>query len=321
MKHIRSRYSKSHLFALATIILWASAFPLTKLALGYYSVHSIGVLRYTAASAVLLIIALFKKIGLPALKDIPKFLVSGALGFTVYMIVFNEASRTLSSATGSILISSAPVITALLAGLVFRERIHPLGWAAIGISFIGILVLTLWDGVISMNTGVFWMLAASLCISLYNLFQRQYAKRYTALQSTAYNIFAGTLLLQIFMPKAAGEIAAAPPIQWAIIIFMGLFPSALAYLFWATAISCAEKTSDVTNFMFVTPFLASIMGFIMIGEMPSPATFAGGVLIIGGLLVYERVNVRVKTLAASLQEPDSEPKDKTAPPVLAGKDH
>lgn len=284
------KQNQTRAYALGTVLLWASAFVFTKIALNYFTPSAIGVLRYLVASLFFLIVALYKRIGLPELRDIPKFLLSGALGFTFYMITFNEASRSLSSATGSIIIATAPVITALLANVIFNEKIRAAGWIAIAVEFGGILILTLWDGVFSVNSGIFWMLGAALCISGYNLFQRFYTKKYTAVQSTAYSIFAGTLLLLIYLPQAASQFAAAPVETWIVIAFMGIFPSALAYLWWSKALSKAHKTSEVTNFMFITPLLATLMGFLMIGEAPTAGTLVGGGIIIVGLLLFRKIN-------------------------------
>lgn len=287
---INNKQNTAQIYAFGTTLLWASAFVFTKIALNYFTAEAVGILRCLVASICFLIIALYKKIGLPERKDIPKFLLSGALGFTFYMITFNHASQFLTSATGSVIIASAPIITALLANVFFKEKIKMLGWLAIAVMFSGILVLTLWYGVFSMNTGIFWMLVAAICISGYNLFQRYYGKKYTALQSTAYNIFAGTLLLLIYLPNAAVQLKDSPMQQWLAILFLGVFPSALAYLWWAKALSIAKKTSDVTNFMFVTPLIASILGFLMISETPTAATFIGGAMILAGLLLFQKAS-------------------------------
>lgn len=288
MKFIKQNQARAYAFG--TVLLWASAFVCTKIALTYFTASAVGVLRYLVASIILVVIIFYKRIGLPERRDVPKFLLSGALGFTFYMITFNEASRSLTSATGSVIIASAPVVTALFANVVFKEKIRPKGWLAIAVEFVGIVILTLWDGVFSMNKGIFWMLGAAVCISGYNLFQRYYMKKYTPLQSTAYNIFAGTVLLLVYLPDAVRQLVRAPIQQWLVVIFMGIFPSALAYLWWTKALSIAEKTSDVTNFMFVTPLITTLMGFLIIGEMPTAATFIGGVIIIIGLLLFQKIN-------------------------------
>ncbi len=282
-------HNLTNCYAFGTVLLWASAFVFTKVALEAFSAPVVGALRYIVASIFYLVILLVKRIGLPDKKDIPMFLLSGALGFSFYMILFNEASSYLSSATGSIIIATAPIITALLANMVFRERLSIVAWSVIVVEFCGILVLTLWDGILSVNKGIFWMLGAAFCISSYNLIQRKFTRKYSALQSTAYSILAGTLLLLLYLPSSISQLATAPLKYWIVAIYMGIFPSAVAYLLWSKALSIAENTSQVTNFMFITPLLATIMGFLVRKEIPGAGTIVGGVIIIGGLLVFQRV--------------------------------
>ena len=50
--------------------------------------------------------------------------------------------------------------------------------------------------------------------------------------------------------------------------------------------SFAEKTSEVTNFMFVTPLLSTIMGFMILKEVPNAGTFIGGAIIIASIIVF-----------------------------------
>jgi drug/metabolite transporter (DMT)-like permease len=297
MKVIKS--NRSRVYAIGTILLWSSAFVFTKIALQYFAPSSIGVLRYLCASLFFIILVIHKRIGLPTLKDIPLILVSGAMGFTLYMTFFNIGSGSLSPATASIIIATAPVITAVFSTIVFKEKIRTLGWIAIAIEFCGILVLTLWDGVFTINAGILWMLGSAICISIYNLLQRHLNKKYSALQATSYSIFAGTLLLLVNLPHAAPQLASAPLQQWLVILFLGIFPGGIAYLWWSEALSTAEKTSDVTNFMFVTPFLATFLGFLLIGEVPSLSTILGGAIILAGLFMFQRVRSKNETIKIS----------------------
>jgi drug/metabolite transporter (DMT)-like permease len=38
--------------------------------------------------------------------------------------------------------------------------------------------------------------------------------------------------------------------------------------------------------MFVTPFTATLLGFLLAGERPDPSTVAGGIVILSGMLVF-----------------------------------
>ena len=275
-----------HIFAFITITGWALGYVFTRLLLPYYSAFPLGFMRYLTASVTLLIFVLIKKIKPPKLKDIPIFILSGAVGFFLYMITFNKGHETVSAATGSVIIATVPLITAFFASFIYKEKLKAFQWVAILIEFSGVIVLTVLSGGFTVNKGLLWLFFAALGLSSYNLIQRTLTKKYTPLCSTAYSIFAGALLLSIFSPKAIAEAAQAAPISFVYLITMGVFSSAIAYVAWAKAFTLAEKTSQVSNYMFITPFLTSIFGFVLANEVPDKATVLGGAIILLGVLIY-----------------------------------
>ncbi|MCL2695699.1 MAG: DMT family transporter [Clostridiales bacterium] len=281
-----------HPFAATTILLWSLAFPLTKLALQSFTPFSLGFLRYAAASAVLLVLCLIKKLPLPKKKDLPWFLLAGAMGFFLYMIAFNIGIATITSATSSVILAGVPVFTALLAVLFFREKLRGPQWLAIGVEFGGILILTMAQGAFTANAGALWTLLAAFLVCGYNLLQRRLTRTYSALQTTAYSMFAGTLLLAVFAPQAVAEAAQAPPSALLWVSIMGVLPSAIAYIAWARAFALAPRTSYVTNYMFFTPFLAGLLGFLFAREVPDLWTWIGGSIILLGALIFNRAGHR-----------------------------
>ena len=95
-------------------------------------------------------------------------------------------------------------------------------------------------------------------------------------------------MLCIFLPGSINKAIHAPLIQILYVLILGVFSSAIAYIAWAKAISLAEKTTYVSNYMFVTPFLTTILGFIMINEIPDKATILGGIIILSGLFIFNK---------------------------------
>lgn len=275
-----------HPYAIITIIFWSLAYVLTRLTLQYFSAFSLGFLRYVVASCTLVIVAIFIKMKPFKLKDSIWFTAAGAMGFFLYMIAFNKGQETITAATASVIISTVPVITALLARLIYNEKLEGFKWFAIGIEFVGVIVLTLMNGVLSINSGLIWLFVAALALSIYNIIQRKLTKTYTALQTSAYSIFIGTLMLAIFLPTAVKEVSNAPKIQLFYIILLGVCSSAIAYVAWAKAFEKAKQTSQVTNYMFVTPFITSVLGFILAKEVPDRATLVGGGIIILGVFIF-----------------------------------
>lgn len=276
-----------HIFALITVTLWASSFAFTKISLEVFTVPVLSMYRFIFAGLFMLGFGLIKKIGLPDKRDIPVFIVSATIGFSVYQLVFNKGIDMLTSATACIVIAVTPVITAIFARILFREKIRFGGWIAMGICFAGIVILMLWDGILSINTGILWMLVAAIFLAAYNLLQRKLTKKYTALQATAYSIIIGAVMLLVFMPFGGIEQAADAAMRhWLATLFLGIFPSAIAYLLWGKAISMAEKTSEVTNFMFIQPAIAMLLGFLIVFEVPTMGMYVGAAVIIFGLFLF-----------------------------------
>lgn len=276
-----------HPYAIITILCWSLAYILTRLTLQHFSVFSLGFLRYLIASCILILVAIFIKIKtIPHTKDIPLFIASGCSGFFLYMIAFNQGQAVVTAATASIIIATVPVITAVLAQCVYNEKIKTFQWIAMVIEFIGVAILTMMNNTLHANHGILWLLTAALLLSIYNILQRKLTQKYTSLQVCAYSIFCGTILLAIFAPASAKELSHAPVIQIFYLMVLGIFSSTIAYIAWTKAFSKAKQTSDVSNYMFVTPFMTAIMGFLFLGETLDRATIIGGSIILVGLLLF-----------------------------------
>ena len=280
--------TKSVLFALITILLWSSAFPLTKVATAYIAPNALGFLRCSIAALILVVIGIINKIKLPRKPiHVLLFFISGGLGFTLYMITFNTGMLTLSSAMASLVIATTPVLTAIGASIIYKERIKPLGWACIATAFLGVAILLLWGSHLSLSSGCIWILCASSVFCGYNLMNRKLLSMgYNSVECVTWSILCGALLLLPFAPAAAAQAAGATWEALLTVVYLGAMPSAAAYLFWSRAFSMAKKTSDVTNFQFLTPLVSTVLGFIILGEIPGVSTLVGGVIIISSIVLF-----------------------------------
>ncbi|NLF26732.1 MAG: EamA family transporter [Clostridiales bacterium] len=275
-----------HPYAITTIVFWSLAYVLTRLVMRHFSALSVGFLRYFAASLALLIVAVIAGIKPPARRDAKWFLLAGALGFAFYVTAFNKGCETVTAATGSTILATVPVLTALLARVIYRERMRAFQWIATAVEFAGVIILTLMNGVFSFNPGLLWLFAAAVSLSLYNLLQRKLTRTYSGLQTSAYGIFAGTAMLSVFAPGAVREAVSAPPTPLLLLAVLGVFSSALGYGMWSQAFKKAKLSSSVSNYMFVTPLLSSIFAFAFAGETPDLPTIVGGSVILLGVLTF-----------------------------------
>ena len=274
--------------AFIAIFFWATAFVLTKVVLKEVDVTILGVLRYFFASIIVIFILIKKKIPLPKVKDIPASIFAGFSGYAGYIVLFNIATLLSSPSTLSVINALAPAITAIVAYFIFNEKIKLIGWLSMSISFCGILILTLWDGVLTINKGVLYMLIGCLLLSLYNISQRHLTKKYSSFDVSMYSMLIGGVLLVIYSPSSVGNMFNISFSSLILIIYMSIFPSIISYFFWTKAFELAKHTTEVTSFMFVTPVLATLMGIIILGDIPKLSTLIGGVVIILGMILFNK---------------------------------
>jgi drug/metabolite transporter (DMT)-like permease len=275
-----------HTYASLTILFWSLAYVLTRLTIKYFSAFSLGFLRYFVASCALLILFPGFKTKVPDKADVKWFLAAGFFGFFLYMIAFNKGCETVTAATSSVIIATVPVITALLARVIYQEKLSVFKWIATVIELLGVTILTLMNNGLTINYGIIWLFLASFSLSVYNLLQRKLTKTYSGLQASSYSIFAGTAMLAVFFPASIKEVGSAPTIQLLYVLILGVFSSAIAFTTWSQAFKKAKLLSSVSNYMFITPLLTTLLGFILAGELPDLHTIVGGAVILIGMLVF-----------------------------------
>jgi len=280
--------NKYWIFASITVLLWGFASVLIRLTFDYFTAVTLGAARIWIAAATLLIICLIKKMPPPRPRDIPVFFAAGAVGFAFYLVFFNLGFARVTAATGNVALAATSLFSALLAVAVFKEKIRPLGWLFSGVSFIGLMILVFWNGLLSVNVGVLYTLFAAFLLSIYGLIQRWLTKRYKALQSSAYSLAAAAILMTPMLPSTIRDISAAPPTAIAVLIYLGMGASGISYLCWSKAFAIAKRTADVSNFNYLPPFIAGFAAYAIFREAPDLGTYIGGAVILFGLWMFQK---------------------------------
>ena len=272
-----------------TVALWASAFVAIRHAGEAYSPGALALGRLATASVVLGVCAAVRRVGLPPRAAWPGILISGVLWFGGYMVFLNWGEREVDAGTAALVVNVGPILIALLGARLLQERAPRSLWAGIAVSFAGTVVVgvSMSGGGGSSVLGVLLCVLAAISYAIGVVAQKPALRHGSALQITTWSCLTGTLACLPFAGVLAGEAARAPLGATLDVVYLGVFPTALAFTTWAYALSrsTAGRMGATT---YVVPALVVLMSWLLLDEVPGLLTLAGGALCLAGVAVSRR---------------------------------
>jgi drug/metabolite transporter (DMT)-like permease len=281
--------------AATTVVLWASAFVGIRsvghdlspgaLALGRMLVGS---LTLTAIILVLRTRPRAVAVALPRGRLLGAIALWGAAWFGLYNLALNAAERHLDAGTAALLVNVAPVVVAVLAGLLLGEGFPARLLAGMAIAFAGVVLIATTTSAGGVDiAGVLLGLLAALTYAGAAVAQKRLLARVDAVTVTWIGAVAGTVALLPYLPALATELATASAAAIAGVAYLGVFPTAVAFLTWGYSLS-RMNAGRLAAATYAVPPIVVLLSWTLLGEIPALLALAGGVLCLAGVAVATR---------------------------------
>ncbi|MFD8640449.1 DMT family transporter [Streptomyces zaomyceticus] len=272
-----------------TVVLWASAFVSIRSAGEAYSPGALALGRLLAGVLVLGTVLLIRREGLPQRAAWPGIVVSGLLWFGVYMVVLNWGEQEVDAGTAAMVVNIGPILIALLGARFLKESLPPRLLAGMAVSFAGAVTvgLSMSGGSSGGHASVLGVLLCLLAAAAYAggvVAQKPALAHGSALQVTTFGCLVGAVACLPFAGQLVEEAARAPLAATLNMVYLGVFPTALAFTTWAYALArtTAGRMGATT---YAVPALVVLMAWLFLGELPALLTLAGGALCLAGVAV------------------------------------
>ncbi|MCW2797407.1 DMT family transporter [Nocardioides sp.] len=272
-----------------TLVLWASAFVAIR-HLGHdFSPGALSLGRVLIGSLCLGVVALSRGVPRPSGREWVSIIAIGVLWFGVYNVALNEGERRVDAGTAAMLIQVSPVLVALLAAIFLKERFTVFLVVGLALAFGGVAVISLStsSGADRDLVGVGLCLVSAVVYSVSLILQKPLVARLPAVHVTWLACTVGAIACLPFAPTLISETADAPASSIAWVVYLGVFPTAIAFTTYAFALkSMSASNLGVTTYL--VPPITIVLGLIFLSEAPPAIAYVGGALALVGVAVARR---------------------------------
>lgn len=266
------------------MVLWASAFVGIRAVGADFSPGALTLGRLLIGSLVLGGVVLFRGFVLPRGRTLIFVLMYGLLWFAGYNIALNAAEQSLDAGTAAMLVQIAPVIVAILAGVFLKEGFPPRLLAGSVVALLGAVIIAAGSAAerrIEL-TGVLVCLLAGVLYAAGMVAQKPVLRTTPALQATWLGCTVGMAACLPFTPTLWTEVGQASTGSILGLIYLGVFPTAVAFTTWAYALS-RTPAGQLGATTYLVPVVAAGLSWVLLDEVPPALSFFGGALCLVGV--------------------------------------
>ena len=280
-----------------TMAIWGGTFVIGRIMTQTISPFTAGFGRFAIASIFLWLLISYRKVKLPKLNLRQTLLVIclGLSGVLAYNLFFFLGLKDISASRAGLIIALNPVCITVASRIFFQEKLTYFKWIGVALSLLGaILIIT--EGNISIlfsqgiDRGELLIFGCVISWVVYSLVGKLVMQKFSALVTTTYAIWVGTVLL---LPFAIWEQNNRLPdidvFTGLGLAYLGILATVIAFTWYYEGIQ-EIGAAKAAIFINLVPVFAIIFGTIFLQESLSRIAFFGGGLVILGVSLVNRHN-------------------------------
>jgi len=272
-------------------IVWGVNYAVIKAALREFQPMAFNGLRFALATATIALLLRHRGTSLRMPREgLWRLALLGVLGNAIYQLLFIEGIARTTAANASLIMAASPMLVALLATALGRERLRGRGWLGVALAVAGLtLVLSAQNRVgftrVSL-AGDLLILAGAATWALYTVLATGVMARTPSLSATLVTFLSGTpvLLLMAVPSFVSQDWQRIGAMGWLGVAFSGIVAIGLAYLAWNTGLGTVGSTRTVV-YSNLTPVVAAALAWVTLGERWSLAQVCGAAAVLIGIML------------------------------------
>lgn len=289
----RFRIPATDLTMLLVVVIWGTNFSVTKAAIEQIPPLAFVALRFTIGALLLWAVLRLREGPAPLPPgSLKKLIWLGIIGNTIYQTCFMIGLRLTTASNSALLIATVPVITAIAGALLGIERLNRRMLIGILLAFLGVTLVVAARGLAfapEKVLGDLLLIGCAISWAIYTLGVRTLNSELSPLRITTWTILTGLpgLLLLGFPGMLQHNWAAVSPNAWLSLLYSSVLSLGLAYILWNNSVRVAG-TNRTAIYNCVTPLVAALAAWPLLGEVPTIQHALGAALIIMGVLTTRR---------------------------------
>jgi drug/metabolite transporter (DMT)-like permease len=283
----------AELLLLGVVLLWSFNFTAVRFGVTHgFSPLAYAPLRWTMAGLALAAIARRRGQSLRVgRRDLGILAALSIVGILVNQVALVYALHLAQASTVALLFGTLPIVVSLISQLSGVEQLRPRHWAACGVSFAGVGLVSAGAGhaITGSLGGMLLALVTVASFAVYSVAIVPVMGRTSPLVATSVTTLIGAALLCLAAaPALARQDWSRPgPLAWSALVYSALPSIVLGNILWFTAISRVGP-GRASLFANLQPFLGAVFALLVLSEQLRALQIAGGFVIAAGLLLGRR---------------------------------